>query len=169
MLTARAARPGTGWPGQGRLWPLLLPVLVLVVGGCAQLGTGGSHAAASASSTSPAIVTVVPADGGRTVDLTVGDRLVVQLTTIKSPSRPQPAWALRSPPSTVLRRIQGNPNATQVALMADQPGTVRLVLVRRFGCDPPRLCPLAGPSDSQSERMRPPLERPSVTITIRVR
>ena len=169
MLASRAGPPGPRPPGQGRLWPLLLLVLVLVVGGCAQPGTSGSHAAESDASTPPATVTVGPADGGRTVDLAVGDRLVVQLTTTESPSRPQPAWALRLPPSTVLRRVQGDPNATQVVLVADQPGTVRLVLVRRFGCDPPRLCPLAGPSDSQSERMRPPLERPSVTITIRVR
>ena len=168
MLTSRAARPGLRWPGQGTLWPLVLPVLVLVVGGCGQPGAGVSRAAATPS-TSPATVTVGPADGGRTVGLTVGDRLVVQLTTTMSPLRPQPAWALRSPPSTVLRWVQGNPNAAQVALMAHQPGTVRLVLVKRLGCVPPRRCPVAGPSDSQSERMRPPLERPTVTITLRVK
>ena len=169
MPASRHAGRWLHWPRRERPWPFVLPVLVLVVSGCAQPGTGRSHTAASATSTPPATVTVGPGDGGRTVDLTVGDRLVVQLTTTKSPSRHQPAWALRSPPSTVLRRVQGNPNATQVTLVADQPGTVRLVLVRRFGCDPPRRCPVAGPSDGQSERMRPPLERPTVTITVRVR
>jgi hypothetical protein len=169
MLASQAGRPGPRPPSRGRLWPLLLAILALAVGGCAQPGTGVSRAAAAATSTPPATVTVGPADGGRTVDLTVGDRLLVQLTTTKAPSRLQPAWVLRSLPSTVLRRIQGSPNATQATLVADRPGTVRLVLVKRFGCEPPRRCPVARPPDSQSERMRPPLERPTVTITVRVR
>jgi len=168
MPTSRAARPGPRRPGRERRWPLLLPVLVLVVGGCAQPGTGASGAAASATSTPPATVRVGPEDGGRAVDLEVGDRLTVQLTSRTSPSRLRPAWTLRSPPSKVLRRVQGDPDATEVVLIADQPGTVRLVLVKRLGCDPPLRCPVAGPS-GQSERMRPPLERPAVTITVRVR
>jgi hypothetical protein len=168
MLASRAGRPGPHWGGQGRLWPLLLPVLVLVVGGCAQPGTGEPRAAAAKPSLSPTTVTVGPADGGRTVNLKVGDRLIVQLYTTMPPSRLRPGWVLRSPPSTVLRRVEGSPDATQVVLVADQPGTVRLVLVKRFGCDPPLRCPVAGPS-GQSERMRPPVERPTVTITVRVR
>jgi hypothetical protein len=168
MVTSEAARPGPRWPGRERRWALLLPVLVLAVGGCAQPGTGASGAAASATSTPAATVTVGPDDGGRAVDLGVGDRLIVQLTSTTSPSRLRPAWTLRSPPSKVLGRVPGAPDATQVVLVADQPGTVRLVLVKRLGCDPPLRCPVAGPS-GQSERMRPPLERPTVTITVRVR
>ena len=147
---------------------MLLPVLVLVIGGCAQPGTGEPRAAAAKPSLSPTTVTVGPADGGRTVTLKVGDRLIVQLYTTMPPSRLRPGWVLRSPPSTVLRRVEGSPDATQVVLVADQPGTVRLVLVKRFGCDPPLRCPVAGPS-GQSERLRPPVERPTVTITVRVR
>jgi hypothetical protein len=168
MLASRAGAAGASPGGQGRLWPLLLPVLVLVVGGCAQPGTVEPRVVAAKPSLPPTTVTVGPADGGRTVNLKVGDRLIVRLNTAMPPSRLRPGWVLRSPPSTVLRRVEGSPDATQVMLVADQPGTVRLVLVKRFGCDPPLRCPVAGPS-SQSEPMRPPVERPTVTITVRVR
>ena len=66
MLTARTEpiRPHRqGW--EVRHWALLLPVLVLAAGGCAQPGTGTPRAAAKAAA-SPATVTVGPADGGRT-------------------------------------------------------------------------------------------------------
>jgi hypothetical protein len=53
----------------------------------------------------------------------------------------------------------------RVVLIAEAPGTVRLLLLQRRNCDPPRLCPMAEPS-GQSERMHRPL--PAVTITIRV-
>jgi hypothetical protein len=168
MPTSRAARPGPHRTGQEWLWALLLAVLSLVVGGCAQPGTETTQGAASATSTPPATVTVGPDDGGRTVDLEVADRLIVQLSSMTSPSRLRPAWTLRSPPPKVLRRVQGDPAATQVVFIADQPGTVQLVLVKRYGCDPPLRCPVAEPS-GQSERMRPPLERPTVAITVRVR
>jgi hypothetical protein len=167
MPTSRATRPGPRRSGQERRWPLLLLLLVLVVGGCAQPGTRASGAAA-ASSTPPATVTLGPDDGGRTVDLEVGDRLIVQLTARTSPSRLRPAWTLRSPPSKVLRRVQGDPDPIQVVLIADQPGTVRLLLAKRYGCEPPLRCPVAAPF-GQSDRMRPPLERPTVAITVRVR
>jgi hypothetical protein len=169
MLTSRAARTGFRWLGQGRRWPLVLLLLVLVVSGCAQPGGGVSHAAGSATSTPPATVTVGPPDGGRTVDLRVGDRLIVQLTTRTSSSRLGPAWTLRSPASEVLRRVPGNPAATRVVFVADQPGTARLVLVKRLGCYPPLRCPVAGPTGSESERMRPPLNGVTVPITVRVR
>jgi hypothetical protein len=125
---------------------------------------------AATTSTPPATVMVGPDDGGRTVDLEVGDRLIVQLDTAKLPSRFLPAWTLRMPPSEVLKRVQGGPEATRVVLVANGPGTVRLVLVKRLGCAPPLRCPVAaaGPS-GQSERMRPPLAGATVVITVRVR
>jgi hypothetical protein len=169
MLTSRTeqARPRRrGW--EVRRWALLLPILVLAATGCAQQGTGTPQAAAKVA-TSPATVTVGPTDGGRTVDLRVRDRLIVQLTGTTPPSRLRPAWTLRSPPSKVLRRVPGNPAATQIVFVADQPGTVRLVLVKRLGCYPPLRCPVAGPTGSESERMRPPLNGVTVPITVRVR
>ena len=169
MLTARTEQARPRWQGwEVRRWALLLPILVLAVGGCAPQGTGTPQAAAKVA-TSSATVTVGPTDGGRTVDLRVGDRLIVQLTGTKPPSRLRPAWTLRSPPSKVLRRVPGNPAATQIVFVADQPGTVRLVLVKRLGCYPPLRCPVAGPTDSESERMRPPLNGVTVPITVRVR
>jgi hypothetical protein len=169
MLTARTEQL---WPRrQGRKirrWGLLLPIFVLAAGGCAQPGTGTPQAAAKVA-TSPATVTVGPTDGGRTVDLKVGDRLIVQLTGTTPPSRLRPAWILRVPSSRVLRRVPGNPDATRVVFVADQPGTVRLVLVKRLGCYPPLRCPVAGPAGSEGERMRPPLNGVTVPITVRVR
>jgi hypothetical protein len=169
MLTARTeqARPRRQGRQVGR-WALLVPVLVLAASGCARQGTGTPQAAAKVA-ISPATVTVGPTDGGRTVDLRVGDRLIVQLTGTTPPSRLQPAWTLRSPASKVLRRVPGNPEATQVVFVADQPGTVRLVLVKRLGCYPPLRCPVAGPASNESERMRPPLNGVTVPITVQVR
>ena len=169
MLTSRTeqARPRRqGW--EVRRWALLLPILVLAAGGCAQQGTGTPQAAAKASP-SPATVAVGPADGGRTVDLRVGDRLIVKLTGTPPPSPFRPGWTLRSPPSKVLRRVPGNPAATRVVFVADQPGTVRLILVQRLGCYPPLRCPAAGPTGSESERIRPPLNGVTVPIIVRVR
>ena len=151
-----------------RRWALLLLILVLATTGCAQQGTGTPEAAAKVA-TSPATVTVGPTDGGRTVDLRVRDRLIVQLTGTTPPARLRPAWTLRVPSSRVLRRVPGNPDATRVVFVADQPGTVRLVLVQRLGCYPPLRCPAAGPASNESERMRPPLNGVTVPITVRVR
>ena len=169
MLTARTApsRPRRH-SRKGRRWGLLLPILALVASGCAQPGTGTPQAAAKATA-APATVTVGPTDGGRTVDLNVRDRLIVELTGTTPPSRLRPGWTLRAPPSRVLRRVPGNPDATRVVFVADQPGTVRLVLVRRLGCYPPLRCPVAAPTGSESERMRPPLNGVTVPITVRVR
>ena len=147
---------------------LLLPIFVLAASGCAQPGTGTPQAAARPAA-SPATVAVGPTDGGRTVDLKVGDRLIVELTGTTTPSRLRPAWTLRVPSSRVLRRVPGNPDATRVVFVADQPGTVRLVLVQRLGCYPPLRCPAAGPASNESERMRPPLNGVTVPITVRVR
>jgi hypothetical protein len=169
MLTARTgpARPcRLGW--ELRRWALLLPVLVLAASGCAQQGTGTPQATAKAFP-SRATVTVGPTGGGRTVDLNVGDRLIVELTGATPPSRLRPAWTLRAAASKVLQRVPGNYHATRVVFVADQPGTIQLVLVRRLGCYPPLRCPVAGPSASESERMLPPLNGVTVPITIRVR
>jgi len=169
MLTPRTEQPRFRRQGrQVRRWALFLPILVLAATGCAPQGTGTPQAAAKASP-SPATVTVGPTDGGRTVDLQVGDRLIVQLTGATPPSRLRPAWTLRSPASKVLQRVPASPDATRVVFVADQPGTVQLVLVRRLGCYPPLRCPVAGPTGSESERMRPPLNGVTVPITVRVR
>jgi hypothetical protein len=168
MLTrteqARPRRQGC----EVRRWALLLPVLVLAASGCAPQGTGTPQAAAKVA-TSPATVTVGPTDGGRTVDLKVGDRLIVQLSGTTPPSRLRPAWTLRASASRVLQRVPGNLAATRVVFVADQPGTVQLVLVKRLGCYPPLRCPVAGPASSESERMRPPLNGATVPITVQVR
>jgi hypothetical protein len=169
MLTARTehSRPRRQ-SGKGRRWALLLPIFALAAAGCAQQGTRTPQAAAKPAA-SPATVTLGPSDGGRTVDLNVRDRLIVKLTGTTPPSRLRPAWTLRAPASKVLQRVPGNPDATRVILVADQPGTVRLVLVRRIGCYPPLRCPVAAPGASVSERMRPPLNGVTVPITVRVR
>ena len=165
MLTARTkpARPRRQ-SRKGRRWALLLPIFVLAAGGCARPGTGTPQAAAS-----PSTVTVGPTDGGRTVDLKVGDRLIVELTGTPPPSRLRPAWTLRAPDSKVLKRVPGNPDATRVRFVADQQGTVQLILVKRLGCYPPLRCPVAGPGAGESERMRPPLNGVTAPITVRVR
>ena len=78
MLTARTEQAGPhqqGW--ELRRWSLLLPILVLAASGCAQQGSAMPQAAKAAA---PATVTVGPTDGGRTVDLKVGDQLIVELT-----------------------------------------------------------------------------------------
>ena len=151
-----------------RPWPMLLAALALAVTGCAQAGIGSGPSGAATPSSSPATVTVGPEDGGRTVDLEVGDRLIVRLDTATRPARFPPAWALRLPPSQVLRR--GDHDGTRVGLVADTSGTVRLLLVKRTSCSPPLRCPMdaVGPSD-QSERMRPPLAGVTVVITVHVR
>jgi len=141
---------------------------VLAAGGCAQQGSGTPQAAAKAAA-SPATVAVGPTDGGRTVNIKVGDRLIVEPTGTTPPSRFQPAWTLRAPSSRVLQRVPGNPGATRVVFVAHQPGTVQLVLVKRLGCYPPLRCPVAGPASNESERMRPPLNGVTVPITVRVR
>jgi hypothetical protein len=151
-----------------RPWPLLLAILTLAVTACAQAGTGMGPPEATSSS-SPVTATVGPEDGGRTVDLRVGDRLVVQLQTAGPPSRFPPPWILRLPPSRVLERVPGDPDAPQVVLVAAAPGTVRLLLAKRTSCAPPLRCPLAaaGPT-GQREPTRPPLAGATVAITVRV-
>jgi len=159
----------TLWPGSvgtkrrgraARRW--LLPIVVLAVaGGCGQPGTQALGDAAA----EPATVTVGPNDSGKTVDLEVGDHLVVELNTAKQPSRFSRVWTLEVPRSKVLKRIDGDSTLTRVVLIAEAPGTVQLLLLQRRSCDPPAQCPMADPS-GQSERMNPPL--PAAAITIRV-
>jgi len=165
MPTLRPGQAGTQRRGRAaRRWWLLPIVMLAVAGGCAQPGTQalGETAAIPAQ---PATVTVGPNDGGKTVNLRVGDRLVVELRTAKQPTRFSRTWTLELPRSTVLKRVDRDSTLTQVVLIAETPGTVRLLLLQRRSCDPPRLCPMAEPS-GQSERMHRPL--PAVTITIRV-
>jgi hypothetical protein len=171
MLSARLQSTGSRRQGQGRRsWVVLLPALALVVAGCAQPGAGMSRSGPATASSSPTMVTVGPNDGGRTVDLEVGDRLIVQLQTAGRPSRFPPPWTLRLPPSTVLERVPGDPDAPRVVLVAAGPGTVRLLLVKRVGCAPPLRCPVgAADPTGQGERMRPPLAGVTVAITVRVR
>jgi hypothetical protein len=158
------------WPGRSRIdqgqaarLRSLVAILLLAVGGCAQ--RDGAEAATTL--TTPATVTVGPGDDGRTVDLTVGDRLIVELPTATQPSRFPSAWTLGSLPPKVLKRVQGDSSATRVVFVAQAPGTVRLFLVRRQDCGPPLRCPLASPS-GPSTKVRPPLPPAVVTITVRV-
>jgi hypothetical protein len=139
-------------------------VVAAVAAGCAQPGsqTLGDGQARGAT---PATVTVGPADDGRTVDLRVGDRLVVELSDAKRQPRPPRTWRLQVPRTTVLKRVDNASTLTRVVLAAEAPGTVRLLLSRRRSCDPPLQCPMAGPT-APSERMAMPL--PAVVITIRV-
>jgi hypothetical protein len=163
-------QPGPGEPTRqgpaGRVWQLLPILIVAAVAGCAQPGTRPLGADTTTTSSPPATVTVGPNDDGRTVDLEVGDRLIVELVAAKQPSRVSSAWTLELPPSKVLRRVDRDATRTPVVLVAEAPGMLRLILLQRRGCGPPLQCPLAGPS-GQSERMHPPL--PAVAITIRVR
>jgi len=169
MPTPRPGQVETARRGRaGRIWPLL-PILALVVAaGCAQPGTQTLGADAATASIPPATVTVGPNDDRRTVDLRVGDRLVVELHAAKQPSRFPSAWTVSSPPPKVLKRIQDGSTPTRVVFVAEAPGTVRLVLVKRQGCSLPLRCPMAADPSGQNERMRPPLPTVVVTITIRV-
>jgi hypothetical protein len=153
-----------------RPWAALLPALALVVAGCAEPGAGTPRSGPATASRSPTTVMVSPDDGGRTVDLEVGDRLLVALQANRQSTRVPPPWTLRMPPTKVLERVPGDPDATRVMLVAAGPGTVRLLLVKRASCAPPLRCPVAaaGPTD-QSERIRPPLAGVTVVITVRVR
>jgi hypothetical protein len=172
MATSRTRLPASLQPERKRRrWPSLLAILAVAVTGCAQAGTGTGSADAATASSSAATVTVGPDDGGRTVDLQVGDRLIVALHTGQRPPRFPPAWTLRMPPSKVLERVPGDPDAKRVVLVAEAPGTVRLALARRPGCAPPLRCPLAVAADpaGESGRTRPPLAGVTVAITVRVR
>jgi hypothetical protein len=164
-------RPGPEEPARqgpgGRVWRLLPILIVAAVAGCAQPGTQPLGADATITSVPPATVTVGPDDDGRAVDLEVGDWLIVELAAAKQPSRFPSAWTLELPPSNVLRRVDRDVTRNRVVFVADAPGTVRLILLQRRGCDPPLQCPLAGPS-GQGERMHPPLPALVVTITVRV-
>lgn len=143
---------------------LLWVMVAAVAAGCAQPGTRPLGAGQDGRAP-PATVTVGPADDGKTVDLQVGDRLVVELNVAKRPSRPSGTWRLQVPRTTVLKRVGSDSTLTRVVLAAEAPGTVRLLLYHRRSCDPPLQCPMAGPT-GQSERMTPPLA--AVVITIRV-
>jgi hypothetical protein len=144
-----------------------LPILALVViAGCARPGTQTVSVDATTASPAPAIVTVGPNDDGRTVDLKVGDRLVVELHAAKQPSRFPPAWTVGSLPPKLLKRIPGDSTPTRVVFVAEAPGMVQLVLIQRLSCAPPLHCPLAAGPSGRSERIHPPL--PAVVITIRV-
>jgi hypothetical protein len=146
-----------------RRW-LLSVVVATVAAGCAQPGNQ-ALGAGQAAGAAPATVTVGTADDGKTVDLQVGDRLVVELNAAKRQSRPLGSWRLQVPRTTVLKRVDDASTLTRVVLAAQAPGTVRLLLHLRRSCDPPLQCPMAEPT-GQSERMAPPLA--AVVITIRV-
>lgn len=162
----------TSLPGQGaimrhghaaRRW-LLSVVVAAVAAGCAQPGNQ-ALGAGEAGGAAPVTVTVGPADDGKTVDLRVGDRVVVELNAAKRQSRPLGTWRLQLPRTTVLRRVDAASTLTRVVLVAEAPGTVRLLLHQRRSCGPPLQCPMAEPT-GQSERLAPPLT--ALAITIRV-
>jgi hypothetical protein len=160
MATLPRGRVGTKQHGQAPMRLLLLLVVLAVTAGCAQPGAGPA-----ATRPEPATVTVGPADGGKTVDLQVGDRLLVELAAAKQPSRFSRFWRLQVPPTKVLERVDRDSTLRRVVLVAQAPGRVRLLLYQRPSCDPPLLCPMANPS-GQRQRISRPL--PAVAITIRV-
>jgi hypothetical protein len=165
MPTRRPGQIETEQRGRTAARRWLLPIVVLALAaGCAQQGTQANDETA-ATPAEPATVTIGPDDSGKTVDLNVGDRLVVELRAAKQPSRLPRIWTLELPRSKVLKRVDRDSTFTRVVLIAEALGTVRLLLLQRGSCDPPRLCPMAEPS-GQSERMHRPL--PAVAITIRV-
>jgi hypothetical protein len=156
-----AGRP----PGARRAW-LLLSILAVVVAGCAQPGTSTSAGNPAAAVRSSATIVVGPDDDGRTYDLRVGERLIVELRQTGQRSR-RSTWTLRSPPSTVLKRLDRDSGPTRVMFVAQAAGTVRLVLLKPRGCQPPLRCPMVDPS-GESQGMHPPLPTLVVTIAIRV-
>jgi hypothetical protein len=142
----------------------LVPILAVLLSGCAQPATStfaGGPAAASGSATT---IVVGPDDDGRTYHLRVGERLAVELRPTGQPSRPS-TWTLRPPPSTALKRLDRDSDPTRVTFLAQAAGTVQLVLLKPRGCQPPLRCPLADPS-GESQGMHPPL--PALAVTIQV-
>jgi hypothetical protein len=132
--------------------------LAVLVSGCAQPGTSTFACGPAVASGSATTIVAGPDDDGRTYHLRVGERLVVEL---------RPTWALRPPPSTVLKRLDRDSDPTRVTFLAQAAGTVQLVLLKPRGCQPPLRCPLADPSGT-SQGMHPPLPAVVVTITIQV-
>jgi hypothetical protein len=144
----------------------LLPILAVLLSGCAQPGTltlAGGPAVASGSATT---IVVGPDDDGKTYHLRVGERLVVELRPTSQPSQ-RSTWTLRPPPSTVLKRLDRDSDPTRVTFLAQAAGTVQLVLLKPRGCQPPLRCPLADPSGA-SQGIHPPLPALVATITIQV-
>jgi hypothetical protein len=138
----------------------------VLLSGCAQPSTStfaGGPAVASGSATT---IVVGPDDDGKTYHLRVGERLVVELGPTSQPSR-RSTWTLRPPPSTALKRLDRDSDPTRVTFLAQAAGTVRLVLLKPRGCQPPLRCPLADPSGA-SQGIHPPLPTLVVTITIQV-
>src|SRR6266508_4878286 len=127
MATPPPGQVASKWHGHApRRW-LLAVVVAAVAAGCAQPGTQAAGAGQAAGAP-PATVTVGPADDGKTVDLQVGDRLVVELNSPKRQSRPLGTWRLQLPRTTVLKRIDDESTLVRVVLAAEAPGTVRLLL-----------------------------------------
>ena len=144
----------------------LLPILAVLLSGCAQSSTStlaGGPAVASGSATT---IVVGPDDDGKTYHLRVGERLVVELRPTSQPSQ-RSTWTLRPPPSTVLKRLDRDSDPTRVTFLAQAAGTVQLVLLKPRGCQPPLRCPLADPSGA-SQGIHPPLPALVATITIQV-
>jgi hypothetical protein len=161
MPTRGLGKVGTPRPGRAARQWLLAIVVLAVAGGCAQPGTQASNDAAAP----PATVTVGPNDGGKTVDLKVGDHLIVELGAAKQPSRLSRIWRLVMPRSEVLKRIDRDSTLTRVVLAAEAPGTVRLLLRQGWGCEPPLRCLMATP-DGQSQGIKPPLRPLAITIHV---
>jgi hypothetical protein len=144
----------------------VLPILAVLLSGCAQPSTStlvGGPAVASGPATT---IVVGPDDDGRTYHLKVGERLVVELRPTSQPSR-RSTWTLRPPPSTALKRLDRDSDPRRVTFLAQAAGTVQLVLLKPRGCQPPLRCPLADPS-GMSQGIHPPLPAQVVTIIIQV-
>jgi hypothetical protein len=160
MLTPRLGPVGSQRRGRAaRRW--LLAIVVLAVAGCAQPGARAVGGAVPP----PATVTVGPGDAGKTVNLRVGDHLVVELSAARQPVRLLRPWKLQVPPSRVLQRLDRDSTLTRAVLVAEAPGTVRLLLLPGERCDPPLACPMIGASGQNDRTHRPSLGLP---IIIRV-
>jgi hypothetical protein len=116
---------------------------------------------ASCGADSAAVVRLGPADSGRTVTVAVGDRMQV----ILSGGRLTGDWALASFPRPALAQDAGGAPFGGVALVARQPGSGQVVLVRVLcgpAVDPPS-CPGSsgvGPGQTSPTRW-------AVTVTVR--
>ena len=166
MQTVRRGQREAGRQPRVRSAWRLLPILAVVLSGCAQPGTSTFAGDPAVASRSPTTIMVGPDDDGRTYHLKIGERLVVELHPTSQPSR-RSTWTLRPPPPTVLKRLDRDSDPTRVTFRAQAAGTVQLVLLKPRGCQPPLRCPLADPSGT-SQGMHPPLPALVATITIQV-
>jgi len=144
---------------------------VAVVG--ALLGAGCAAKAISSGSSEGRTVVLHYADLGRTVDLRVGDALVVDLRTGVSASL---TWALGAYPKAALRVTGTDPDTRIFRFAAVGPGSGALIVQDSISCPggdaspggPPRACPFAGGQKPTSIPAQPDLVIRPFSVTVRV-